>query len=45
MERRIQFSDRQAEAMAIFIATLEKAGIAYKIRNMCGGWEVTITGY
>ena len=45
MERSIQFSDNQAEAMAIFIATLEKAGVAYRISNMCGGWAVTITGH
>jgi hypothetical protein len=42
--RRIEFSDGQAEAFAIFLSVLVQNGIEYSVRNLIGGWSVILTG-
>ena len=43
--KQVWFSIERTKEMAIFIATLEKEGIAYEVQQTSEGWKVLIRGY
>ncbi len=40
----VQFSERQAAALAIFLSEIVRQGVTYEVKQLIGGWSVTLTG-
>ncbi len=38
----VEFQD--AKQLAVFLAELTRQGVTYDIKNLIGGWNVTLTG-
>ncbi len=44
-DKGVEFSDKQVEELAKFLAELTRQGVAYIVRELIGGWKVEVTGF